>query len=66
MKTKDIYFTAFLIDQNIRPINYTKQGHMVEFEFDLPETAVKEMKLDYLHSKFNDVKTIIEKIKGLY
>ncbi len=65
MKTKDIYFAAFLVDQGHRPINYVKTGHIVEFEFDILDTMIKEVRLDYINSEFNKVKTKIETLKGL-
>lgn len=66
MRTRDIYFTAFLIEEGNIPIDFTKNGHIVEFVFDIDDEQLKKLKLKYMSSKQNEVKTQIEKIKGLY
>ena len=65
MIIKDIYFAAFLIDNNIELEDFEKDGTFVSFIFKIDEEKLKKLKISFFNSKHNLVKTQIEKLKGL-
>lgn len=62
---RDIYFASFLVDEGFEISNFTKEGRIVVFIFDIDPDLHSRLKLKFLSSKYNQVKKQIGELKTL-
>ena len=65
MKTRDIYFAAYLKSEKIKLIGFEKVGRIVYFEFDIKPEDLQDIRINFLNSKYNEIKNEIENLKVL-
>jgi len=65
MITKDIFFAAYLLDQDIKLKSFNKDGRIIEFEFNTESFIDSNLRVNFLNSDYMKMKQQIEKLKGL-
>lgn len=63
--TSDVWFSAFLMHENIKLESYEKLGNKVTCYFNLSDEQWKDLKLKFHNSEISKFKGYIEKIKDL-
>jgi hypothetical protein len=63
--TSDVWFSAFLLHENITLATYVANGNKVTCSFELTDEQWKELKIKFHNSEISKFKGYIEKIKDL-